>query len=314
MKKAFVFCFFIWVSFCNASEIVLIPKEVFVGDKALLTFGLEHIRLPLDTVIAIDVSDLNSVNERGLEDVLIESIMVRSTQSGVLVELSFTPWKTGKIDMPGFMLGAEHIKVPSVEVSSILEKTGKTGIEPARSPLLVPGTIWFVYGGLALFVFVLIVFGVFIRRINRWISNSSIKGVPRKVVRFRKKLLAKGLRLLEKKAGTEEKTLWYGRLFDLARCWCASFCLQDCKVFKSFTQTEVLAQCVHCYPKENIFDEDFFYFFTELDRCRFSLHVGSDTGTDTETEFRLSWCLRLKNITEKIEKNFASAELKEADK
>ena len=141
------------------------PKAIYIGDKA-------ELRCSFSTGNALAVGTLST--EGFLEELdftLYEINDISLQKSGAdyyTLVINFTPWRTGLISFPDFQLeGAGTVHFEGVQIKSLVEQQGVTDIKTFSSPLLLPGTAYKIYGGIAVFVVLLI---VVIRLIVKWRS------------------------------------------------------------------------------------------------------------------------------------------------
>lgn len=195
----------------NLSSSVLIPMEIYVGDLAELRCFLETqlLLLPEDQShdsiqIEYDISDAT--------DFSIVKLELSKAEGGYDLRIFFIPWKPGNltlpdIDMKVFPSVAKIIQnsnpviltLPSVEVASIAAKLQETSLRKPAAPLLIPGTIYVVYGIILVFIILLIlliIIWVKFRNISFFFKNIAIR------LRFLKncRKIIKRLKKLERKA------------------------------------------------------------------------------------------------------------------
>ena len=141
------------------------PKAIYIGDKA-------ELRCSFSTGTALTAGSLSAENfvqplDFSLYDINDVLLQISGTDYYTLV-ISFTPWRTGQISFPDFEIeGVGTVHFEGVQIKSIVEQQGATDIRTFSSPLLLPGTAYKIYGGIAAFVVLLI---VLIRLIVKWRS------------------------------------------------------------------------------------------------------------------------------------------------
>ena len=216
MKKSFfitlLFLFSLDFVFAQSyvSQVVL-PKKIYVGDVAEIRVsfnsGIDFFAdLPANQIernlnlsnLAIDVDN---------DDFLLKNAILRRVDLTYTLVLFVVPWKTGEIKIPAINLTAgiyTDEKMPFVipiepfTVSSILTKGVESSMVPPVPPLLIPGTTYFLYGFIILFIVFLI---FFFRLLFNWsklvgkIKNYKLK----KTYIQNKKFTLKQLKKLEKK-------------------------------------------------------------------------------------------------------------------
>lgn len=216
MKKSFfitlLFLFSLDFVFAQSyvSQVVL-PKKIYVGDVAEIrvsfSSGIDffadlpatHVERKLNlSSLAIEVDN---------DDFLLKDAILRRTELNYTLILFVMPWNTGEIKIPSINLTAgiyTDEKMPFVipiepfTVSSILTKGVESSMVPPVPPLLIPGTTYFLYGFIILFIVFLI---FFFRLLFNWsklvgkIKNYKLK----KTYIQNKKFTLKQLKKLEKK-------------------------------------------------------------------------------------------------------------------
>ena len=191
---------------------ILIPKRIFVGDTAELHFvfssGLDFF------------ADDDNVSEKHLlastlpfkmenDDFTLRNAVIRKTGAQYSVVLTFIPWKVGLIDIPPFDLYAAvfgasavpfMIDYAPIEVSSIMQGDD-VPLKPFASPLLFPGTIYFVYAQIAVLLALL---AFVVQMAIRW-QKFSAKFRERRMLRRNARNARKAIRRLKKLARTSPK-------------------------------------------------------------------------------------------------------------
>ena len=173
------------------------PKAIYIGDKA-------ELRCSFSTGAAINTGSLSAENftqslDFSLYDINEITLQKTGTDYYTLV-INFIPWRTGVVSFPDYEIpGAGTIHLEGVQIQSLVEQQGATDIKTFRSPLLLPGTAYKIYGGIAAFVVLLIIIirlAVKWRSVVLWFKNVKLKRryarSRRYTVRVLKGLLAKG--------------------------------------------------------------------------------------------------------------------------
>ena len=152
------------------------PKAIYIGDKA-------ELRCSFSTGNALATGTLSTQGfleelDLSLYDINDISLQKSGTDYYTLV-INFTPWRTGLISFPDFELeGAGAVHFEGVQIKSLVEQQGATDIRTFSSPLLLPGTAYKIYGGIAVFVVLLIVLIRLIvkwRSVVLWFKNAKLK-------------------------------------------------------------------------------------------------------------------------------------------
>ncbi|MCR5400756.1 MAG: hypothetical protein K6E78_04095 [Treponema sp.] len=145
----------------------LIPKRIYVGDIAELNYNFRS---------SLELFEENpEENEKNLdifslpfscdtEDFTLHSLILKRNGEIYTAVFKFTPWVTGYVTIPPFdllsVMGKKsavplEIKSQSIAVQSILASGTESELKPCAGPLLLPGTIYFVWGMLILFALLL---------------------------------------------------------------------------------------------------------------------------------------------------------------
>lgn len=148
--------------FCAEEQsVVLLPKEVYVGDAAEVryVFSAETCMLSADSAV-FSAEELAAV-WNSTDDFSVIGGSLSKEGNGYMLAVAFRPWVTGTLDFPpidinALLAGAEKTTVPAciadippVRISSVAERLGAMQIQPAAAPPLVPGTTYAVYGAAA---------------------------------------------------------------------------------------------------------------------------------------------------------------------
>ena len=190
---------------------VVLPKKIYVGDVAEIrvsfSSGIDFFADLPATQAERKLSLSNLGFDTDNEDFLLKDVILRRTELNYTLILFVMPWNTGEIKIPSINLTAgiyTDEKMPFVipiepfTVSSILTKGVESSMVPPVPPLLIPGTTYFLYGFIILFIVFLI---FFFRLLFNWsklvgkIKNYKLK----KTYIQNKKFTLKQLKKLEKK-------------------------------------------------------------------------------------------------------------------
>ena len=171
----------------------IFPKSVYIGDRTEVRATFKH-EAPLKTG-PLSLQAFLSEPDYSLYD--ITSVAVQEAGQGYYtLVLSFVPWHTGKLTFPDLELpdvGVIHFD--QVTVLSLVEQEEVQGLRSYASPLLLPGTTYKIYAGIAAFVILLIVIiRLLVKRqaIIFWLKNLKLR---RRYAR-NKKLAIKELKAL----------------------------------------------------------------------------------------------------------------------
>lgn len=149
---------------------VLVPRQVYIGDKAEIRVSFEVDSVLLRNTIAqkgnIELSKEFFATELDESRCDVKSVSISSTgYNQYSFVVSFTPWRTGNLEIPAFDLGAALnsdaeiyvISFTSQEIISLSKSQGMSTLREMNAPLLLPGTTYKIYGAILGFVILLIV-------------------------------------------------------------------------------------------------------------------------------------------------------------
>ena len=141
---------------------VLVPKQVYIGDRA-------ELRCTFNTNAQIKAEGFCGeldYNQYDIKDVKLQPSGVNS----YTLTIAFVPWRTGDIIIPDYKLseeaGADGLEATDneliihfnpVNIVSLTQKDSITSLRDSASPLLLPGTIYKLYGSLIAAILILIV-------------------------------------------------------------------------------------------------------------------------------------------------------------
>ena len=134
---------------------VLVPKQVYIGDRA-------ELRCTFSTTAKIKAEGFCGeldYNQYDIKDVKLQPSGVNT----YTLTIAFVPWRTGDIIIPDYRLSEEVssdemiIHFNPVNIVSLTQKDSITTLRDSASPLLLPGTIYKLYGSLIAAILVLIV-------------------------------------------------------------------------------------------------------------------------------------------------------------
>lgn len=222
------------------SQQILIPKQVYIGDKAEL-----RVTFKLNSALAEELSYLQIPAQLPLDfferpvnhtEYEIQSLtlnkMSSEGQTNLVLSINFIPWKTGLIQFPEYNLSAalpfissnsasaisenkQIIHQPKesdialyfepVEIVSLIKNTESASLKTSESPLLLPGTTYRIYAQLIAALLIIIV------AIRLIVKHKAIKLFfknQRLLKKYRKnrRNTEKQLKLLEEKNLTDKET------------------------------------------------------------------------------------------------------------
>jgi len=161
MRKAAVFAFFYSVIICAANAqntgAYLIPRQIFVGDRAILVLPLSGVAEKTgDIILTSDNSYLNGNNFPLHSDIDFHRIILERRANGSRLLVEFTPFVTGRLELPAIEIGGERFTGLTVNVNSIIDNRSSLVLSGPASSLVMPGTAIMLYGIIALLIIFII--------------------------------------------------------------------------------------------------------------------------------------------------------------
>lgn len=144
------------------SHQVLVPQNVYIGDTAELrvSFVSEKAEKLLKGQSSVELPLSNFKEELNFQEYQIEKInLITSGPNNYTFVITFIPWKTGNIKFPQYALMSEEnleLKFENVSISSLI-KDESVGLQGQNAPLLLPGTVYKIYGILVGVILVLLI-------------------------------------------------------------------------------------------------------------------------------------------------------------
>lgn len=149
---------------------VLVPHQVYIADNAELRCTFESdIDFLREAVSQSPIAKLSAdafVNSENLQNYDIKNIQIQSVGANrYTLVVSFVSWRTGKLQFPEYDLGKAlniksgeyFIKFSPVDIVSITQTESITTLRDIKTPLLLPGTTYKMYGFLIVLLLVVIV-------------------------------------------------------------------------------------------------------------------------------------------------------------
>ncbi len=142
----------------------IFPKSIYIGDKA-------ELRCQFTSEAKLVTGSLSAQNFKSQIDYSTYEIKDISLQlegfNSYNLTVNFVPWHTGAMQFPDFELylangdGSElygTIKFEEIKILSLVEQNNVNTLQEPSSPLLLPGTVYKLYGTLAAIIILLIIF------------------------------------------------------------------------------------------------------------------------------------------------------------
>ena len=141
------------------------PKSIYIGDRSEIRCQFSSdVKLPqgpLSTQGFVSAPDLSTVEINDIS-------LINSGDNSYTLVINCIPWHTGAILLPDYQIqfssGADQtelygtIHFEQINVLSLVEQKNINSLQQFASPLLLPGTVYKIYGGIAAFVIFLVVF------------------------------------------------------------------------------------------------------------------------------------------------------------
>ena len=211
---------------------VLVPREVFVGDAAELSFSTGA----LNAVLKPGAEEIVPSGDVAVSsEVTVESVTVRRGESSSTVVIRFVPWYTGLVRLPPFAFGKVRVVPPPVRISSLSERTGVSSLAPPRPPLVVPGTTFALYALAASGLVAFLALALAVARMRRFLA---LNGGRLRSGR-RAKLALRELKWLERRTERLAGAEWYASFSLVLRRYLGSFLGDGPSALLSATTREI---------------------------------------------------------------------------
>lgn len=143
------------------SQQILLPKKVYIGDTAELrcTFNTDNLIFKQLTINgSTEINTEVFSEELNYQDYEVLSLSLAPAGINYYqLSINFKAWKTGNITLPPVKIGDTELILDPVNIVSITEQNSINSLRENKTPILLPGTSYKLYGSLILFVIILIV-------------------------------------------------------------------------------------------------------------------------------------------------------------
>lgn len=253
----------------------LIPHQIFVGDEARFLYPLPE--------------DFNSENLKNFNlkpvkqnnEMTITNISIEKRDNTYFFAVNFIAWKTGEINFPDFSEFGFNISLPAVNVSSVLKLNNIQELQPPRPPILLPGTIYMIYGYAALLLSAVIfvsLFLVLLRKKTISVFRRIFMKNENKIFYKKIKKLNKRLKKIHKAFETNKpnyiklENIWFKDFETELKNYLLFFCRHknENTNWNSLTHSEMLNLLKKYNPSQNIIHADFALLFKTIQIARFS--------------------------------------------
>jgi len=130
----------------------LIPRQIFVGDSAVLI-------LPLPAAAQNSGDIILTPRSAGFpldENIDFHRIVLEKRVTGSRLIIEFTPFAPGVLEFPVITAGEDYFSGLKVTVNSILDKRSAPVLSGPASALAMPGTAMMIYGFIAALIFAIL--------------------------------------------------------------------------------------------------------------------------------------------------------------
>lgn len=187
----------------DVSHASLVPRDVYVGDEAELSFDVSYSPLSLSSGQTLSINP-SSLKQTADATVLACSVVERDGRAAITIR--FIPWASGTLSLPDVSFGKTVVSPPSVSVATLLDDS-TTALSPPRSPLLIPGTTFILYGAGAGALTLTLALALFVSRVRaRAALSPRARGRSRRMRRFQRELA-----LLSRRSTRLSSAEWYRR-------------------------------------------------------------------------------------------------------
>lgn len=251
----------------------LIPQQIFVGDEASFFY-----HLPLNyNIEKLNIFDVNNMPEN--EKITIKNISVEKRNNGYFLRIDFIAWQTGNINFPELIMSNLNIDLPEIFVYSVLETYNIKTLQPPRAPILIPGTIYLLYGCSALFLSIMILLLFFIVGLKKswflflkkiFIKNNN-KAFRNKLNKLNKRFKKIYKMFTANKLSYEKyENIWFKDFEKALKNYLSFFCIHKNKNWHSLTYSEMLDILKQSTPNQKLIHEHFELLFNTVQIVRFS--------------------------------------------
>ncbi|MDR2597070.1 MAG: hypothetical protein LBC76_07105 [Treponema sp.] len=154
----------------------LIPRRIFVGDRAVLVLPLPGKNEKTeDIILTSDNSYLNGINFPLHANIDFHRIILEQRTGGSRLLIEFTPFVTGRLELPAIEIGGERFTGLTVIVDSVIDSRSSLILSGPAASLVMPGTAIMLYGIIAFFIiFIILTIWFFIKGrlfLKKWIEK-----------------------------------------------------------------------------------------------------------------------------------------------
>ena len=259
--------------FAQTSVPYTIPRQIFIGDPAVLV-----IPLPASTENHPDITTVTNLPKHNYID-FHKITLERRINAGRLI-IEFTPFAIGELEIPLIEIGGHYFPDIKITVNSTINRNEAITLSSPASSLAMPGTAFMLYGFMALIVFILLFAIWFFAKGKRLVSIWKEKW---KRWRLFTNMRHSERRLYRALLKNTDKRIILNKLSEEFRGFLSVLTNQNCR---AMTAAEISGLTFTVKLPEN--------FFTQCDNFRFS-------GSGAETEDILKLLKELRDFIDAAE-------------
>jgi len=270
LRKTAVLIFIYSVIICTAvnaqnTGAYLVPRKIFVGDRAILVLPLSgDTEKTGDIILTSDNSYLNGNNFPLHADIDFHRIILERRINGSRLLIEFTPFVTGRLELPAIEIGGERFTGLTVTVNSVIDSRSSLILSGPASSLVMPGTAVMLYGIIALLI-IFIIFTIWFFLKGRIFFKNWIERWKRRKLFISMKFTEK--RLYKSVLRGENKRIILDRLSEKFRIFLSVLTGINCR---SMTANEFKNPPSNLLMYQDINQSFLHNFFRSCDELRFS--------------------------------------------
>jgi len=169
IKKNIFFFLLVSIAYITHAQATpyLIPRQIFVGDTAVLVIPLEAAEQNYaDVVLTPQANNFPLDVNIDFHRILLEQ---RVTGSRFMIE--FTAFIPGIVELPVIEIGGKYFSGITVNVNSVIDSRASLILSQAASTLAMPGTLFMLYGSLTASILLIIAIVWFFLKGQRFLNR-----------------------------------------------------------------------------------------------------------------------------------------------
>jgi len=154
---AFIYSVIIYTANAQNTRAYLIPRQIFIGDRAILVLPLSGNKEKTgDIILTQNNSYFNGNNFPLHANIDFHRIILEQRINGSRLLIEFTPFVTGRLELPVIEIGGERFTGLTVTVNSVIDSRLPLTLSGPASSIVMPGTAVMLYGIIALLIIFII--------------------------------------------------------------------------------------------------------------------------------------------------------------